>query len=390
VTILFSSWPAYGHLLPMLPLARAAARAGEEVLISSGADLTGLIKSRGFAAHKAGPTLEQSYAAAATSMAEHGGPTQFGDLAPEQEMALAAEYFFGAAAVARARELLPMMADRRPDLVIHDNMELGAPAAAEILRIPHITHSYGPIVPGTEEFSDVLGRTLSAADLPDPIHSIFRGSYVDICPPSLQPTGSSAPWTRQVALRPAPGEIQPGDELPTGFADLPHPQTIYLTLGTVVNQRPEVFRAVLAGCAEHPVNVVTTLGPGVDPAVLGPQPASVLVASYLPQALVLAHCTAVVSHVGAGTMLGALCFGLPQLALPQGTDQPFNAAALVASGAGIALAPGEITPDAIAVSLGRLLTESGIRAQAEAVRAEIAGMPAADAVLHELLANVFR
>jgi UDP:flavonoid glycosyltransferase YjiC (YdhE family) len=374
----------------MLPLARAAARAGLDVLITSGADLTGLIERRGFAAHAAGPTLEQSYAAAAASMAELGGPTQFGDLPPEQEMALSAEFFFGAAAVLRARDLLPKMADHRPDLVIHDNLELGAPAAAEVLGIPHVTHSYGPIVPGTDRFSDVLGRTLSAADLPDPIQSVFRAPYVDICPPSLQPFGGSAPWAQQVTLRPEPGEIQPGDKLPAGFADLPHPRTIYLTLGTILNQRPEVFRAVLAGCAEHPVNVVTTLGPGVDPAVLGPQPASVLIASYLPQALVLEHCTAVVSHVGAGTMLGALCFGLPQLALPQGTDQPYNAAALVASGAGIALAPGEITPGTIAVSLDRVLTEPGIRSHAEAIRAEITGMPAADAVLDELMATVVR
>jgi UDP:flavonoid glycosyltransferase YjiC (YdhE family) len=387
VKILFSSWPAYGHLLPMLPLARAAARAGADVLVSTGADLTELVERRGFAAHTAGPTLEQSYAAAAASMAELGGPTQFGDIAPEQAMALSAEFFFGAAAVLRARDLLPMLADRRPDLIVHDNLELGAPAAAEVLGIPHITHSYGPIVPGTDRFSVVLGRTLSAADLPDPIESIFQAPYVDICPPSLQPSGSSAPWTRRVALRPEPGEIHPGDELPTGFADLPHPRTIYLTMGTVTNQRPEVFRAVLAGCADHRVNVVTTLGPGVDPAILGPQPANVLVASYLPQALVLEHCTAVVSQVGAGTMLGALCFGLPQLALPQGTDQPHNAAALVASGAGIALAPEEITPEAIAASLGRVLTEPGIRSRAAAISAEIAEMPGADAVLEELVAS---
>jgi UDP-glucoronosyl and UDP-glucosyl transferase len=374
----------------MLPLARAAARAGQDVLISSGADLTGLIERRGFAVHTAGPTLEQSYAAAARRMAELGGPTRFGDMAPEQEMALSAEFLFGAAAALRARDLLPMLADLRVDLVIHDNLEMGAPAAAEVLGIPHITHSYGPIVPGTARFSDVLGRTLSAADLPDPINSVYQAPYVDICPPSLQPSGGIGPWIRQVALRPTPGEIQPGDELPAGFADLPHPQTIYLTLGTILNQRPEVFRAVLAGCAEHSVNVVTTLGPGVDPAVLGPQPASVLVASYLPQALVLARSTAVVSHVGAGTMLGALCFGLPQLALPQGTDQPYNAAALVASGAGIALAPEEVTPDTIAASLARVLTEPGIRSHAEAIGVEIAGMPAADAVLSELLATVVR
>ncbi|WP_447152755.1 glycosyltransferase [Nakamurella sp. GG22] len=352
--------------------------------------MTRLIERRGFTAHPAGPTLEQSYAAAAKSMAELGGPSQFGDLAPEQEMALSAEYFFGAAAVLRARDLLPTLTDRRLDLVIHDNLELGAPAAAEVLGIPHVTHSYGPIVPGTDWFADVLGRTLAAADLPDPIHSVFQAPYVDICPPSLQPGGSSAPWSQRVALRPAAGEIGADDKLPAVFADLPHPWTVYLTLGTILNQRPEVFRAVLAGCADHPVNVVTTVGPGVDPAVLGPQPASVLIASYLPQALVLPRCTAVVSHVGAGTMLGALCFGLPQLALPQGTDQPNNAAALVASGAGIALAPAEISPDSVSAALGRVLTEPGIRARAEDIKAEIDGMPNADTVLAELIATFAR
>jgi UDP:flavonoid glycosyltransferase YjiC (YdhE family) len=87
-------------------------------------------------------------------------------------------------------------------------------------------------------------------------------------------------------------------------------------------------------------------------------------------------------------MLGALCFGLPQLALPQGTDQPLNAAALVASGAGISLTPDEITPDAIATSLGRVLLEPGIRSRAEMIQTEIAGMPTPDEVLDELLASV--
>ena len=71
--ILFSSWPAYGHLLPMLPLARAAVRAGHDVLISSGADISGLIERRGFRAHQAGPTLQEAYAAAGAAMAELGG-----------------------------------------------------------------------------------------------------------------------------------------------------------------------------------------------------------------------------------------------------------------------------------------------------------------------------
>ncbi|HVK45572.1 MAG TPA: hypothetical protein VM429_11785 [Micropruina sp.] len=112
--ILFSSWPAYGHLLPMLPLARAAVRAGHDVLISSGADISALIERRGFRAHQAGPTLHEAYAAAGAAMAELGGLTQMQAMTPTDQLTNAARYFFGAAAVIRAEDLSPLLADWRP------------------------------------------------------------------------------------------------------------------------------------------------------------------------------------------------------------------------------------------------------------------------------------
>ena len=47
--ILFASWPAHGHLLPMVPLIRAAQRAGHEIVVSSGADLQPVIDGLGVA-----------------------------------------------------------------------------------------------------------------------------------------------------------------------------------------------------------------------------------------------------------------------------------------------------------------------------------------------------
>ena len=92
-----------------------------------------------------------------------------------------------------------------------------------------------------------------------------------------------------------------------------------------------------------------------------------------------------ISHAGAGTMLGALCHGLPQLCLPQGTDQPSNTAALLPTGAALALQPDEVTPDAVADALGRLLDDDTFRAAAERLRREIEAMPSADTVLAEIL-----
>jgi len=48
--ILFGSWPGYGHLLPMVPLIRAAQHGGHDVVVSSGADMSALIGRLGVAA----------------------------------------------------------------------------------------------------------------------------------------------------------------------------------------------------------------------------------------------------------------------------------------------------------------------------------------------------
>ena len=89
-------------------------------------------------------------------------------------------------------------------------------------------------------------------------------------------------------------------------------------------------------------------------------------------------------------MLGALCFGLPQLCLPQGTDQPSNTAALLPTGAALALQPDELTAGTVAESLGRLLNEPSFRQAANRLRAEIERMPPAAAVLDELLVATSR
>jgi UDP:flavonoid glycosyltransferase YjiC (YdhE family) len=74
-------------------------------------------------------------------------------------------------------------------------------------------------------------------------------------------------------------------------------------------------------------------------------------------------------------MLGALCHGLPQLCLPQGTHQPFNTAALVPTGAAIALQPEQITPASVTEALRRLLDEPSFRQAAEQLQNQIEERP---------------
>ena len=153
----------------------------------------------------------------------------------------------------------------------------------------------------------------------------------------------------------------------------------------LVHEQAELA-APLAGVAPVGVPVLAALGPGQAPESVGPQPGHVRVETWVDQAAVLASCSAVVSHGGSGTFLGALAHGLPQLCLPRAADQFRNAEGGLRSGAARVLRPDDVTPDAVGAALTALLADVSVRDAARAVAAEIAAMPSpADVV--DLLAR---
>jgi MGT family glycosyltransferase len=174
--------------------------------------------------------------------------------------------------------------------------------------------------------------------------------------------------------------------LPTARSAGTQPATVYLTFGTVWNRDLDAFRVVLAALSAHAVDVVVTLGADGDPAALGAQPDNVHVHRFIAQDELLPRCDAVISHGGAGTMLGALAHGLPLLLLPQGADQHYNAERVVAAGAGLSVGPAQATTATIARAVDTLLGDTGLRAGAQRVAAELASMPGPDSAVAHLQA----
>lgn len=109
-------------------------------------------------------------------------------------------------------------------------------------------------------------------------------------------------------------------------------------------------------------------------------PGNVRVVGRLPFDRALPHCAAVVHHGGAGTALGALRVGIPQLAVPGIGDRRPNADLLAARGAALAVPARRIT----AAHLDRLLTDPALATAAAQVRDEIAAMPTPDAVARQV------
>lgn len=382
--ILITTWPAFGHLFPMLPLARAAQRAGHHVVIASGAELVEDIERRGFTCWQVGPSRAESDAAYAARRPNTVGMT------PWQRVIDAVAGMFIPAAEQRAEELVARAIEWKPDLVVHELGELAGAAAAAHTGARHVVHGLGQAPPGVWQLFapglPALGQRWKVPDLAD---RVLDAVYLDPCPPTLQP-GGPADFRRVQPIRPTAGEVLPDERLPWDGAvlsALPHRDTVYLTLGTIFHGMTEVFEAALAGLRQLPVNVVITLGPGADPRSLGPQPPHVLVADFIPQVRLLPYCRLVISHGGARTVTGALCHGLPQLILPQGADNFLGAAACERAGAALALQPGQVRAAAVTTAIRRLLVEPSFGSAARAIQTEINMMPHADTVLAALIAE---
>ena len=154
-------------------------------------------------------------------------------------------------------------------------------------------------------------------------------------------------------------------------------------MGTVQSE-PGLLREVVAGVASLPVQVLVAVGPRIETASLGGQPAHVRVEAWVDQAEVVSRSSAVVSHGGSGTFLGTLAQGVPQLCLPQAADQFRNAEGGTRAGAVLVLGPAETTSASVRDAVERLLADPELRAGAERVATEIAGMPGPDEVVRQL------
>lgn len=373
--VLFTSVAAWGHVHPMVPLARAFVERGDDVLWATAPDACVRLGRDGIATTPAGLTeveMGPRFAEIFASVAQ---------LAPQDRPRHVFGKVFGQVSAVASFDAIHAAVGRwRPDVLIGEQGEFAGPLAAALAGIPHVCHAFGPRLPADRvERVEAEVASLWAAHAREVPR--FAGChdhlYLDIYPPSLASKVPTIGCDVQ-ALRPetfaTAGEALP--DFVTAAGPLP---LVYVTLGTVFNSMRVLADAVV-GARELPVRVVATVGPNADPAALGPQPDNVHVARYLSQSDLLGHCAAVVSHAGSGTFLAAIAAGLPQLCLPQGADQFLNADAGSAAGAALTLAPDEATATSIRHALQRVLEDPAFAAAARVVAADIAAMPGPDAV----------
>jgi UDP:flavonoid glycosyltransferase YjiC (YdhE family) len=379
--VLFTAIPGWGHVHPMVPLARAFVARGDEVSWAVAAPVCERLRRDGFDAEPAG-------------IDEVDGHREFAARHPEAKTLAPIDLpefmfsrIFGAVwAPKMLDDLLPLARDVRPSLMVHDAAELAGPIVAAVLGIPSVAHGFGPLLPPARVASaNPVVAPLWARhglDVP-PYAGTYQHGYLDIYPPSLQ-VGNADHVPVRLPLRPVTYAARGDEPLPPLVTAPSADPLVYVTFGTVFNRNVDVIRTVVEGVRALPVRVVVTLGPRGEPHELGPQPNNVHVTRYIAQTELLAHCAAVVSHAGSGTFLASLALGLPQLCVPQAADQFLNAAACTRAGVGLTLLPGTVTAEAVKGAVSHLLDDAAWREAAVRVSGDIAAMPSPDDVAASL------
>jgi MGT family glycosyltransferase len=182
------------------------------------------------------------------------------------------------------------------------------------------------------------------------------------------PRQRGAPWQRG-----SPGG-GPGDDLPwRPPGDGP---VVLVSLGTVFNRNPALFRRCIDALAELRCHVVAALG-GMDASTLGPLPSNAQVHEYVPLPEVLRHADVFVSHAGMTSSMEALSFGVPIVALPQIPEQRLNADRVAELGLGICLEPAALTADGLRLAVTTLMHDVSIGSRLAWMRAEIERAPGA-------------
>jgi MGT family glycosyltransferase len=146
---------------------------------------------------------------------------------------------------------------------------------------------------------------------------------------------------------------------------------VYASLGTLQNGSESIFRQIAAACAGMHVQLVISLGGGLDPAQMRALPGNPIVVRYAPQLEIIKRSTAVITHAGLNTTLESLAEGVPLVCIPLGNDQPGVAARVAARGAGLVVSRRKLSVQRLERAVRAVLQEEKYAIAARSVQAAI-------------------
>ena len=141
---------------------------------------------------------------------------------------------------------------------------------------------------------------------------------------------------------------------------------VLASMSTTFQNQANTLREIIDGLEETKaadggsIKAITTTGPAMkDETFVATE--NVLIVDTAPHSAILPHCSAFVTHCGHGSVMRALFYSVPLIALPMGRDQDDIAARIVDRGLGLRARP---TAKSVARKLHSLLKNPKFRSAA--------------------------
>ncbi|MFI5845594.1 glycosyltransferase [Catenuloplanes sp. NPDC051500] len=361
---LFTTFPAYGHLLPMLPLARAVAAAGDEVVIATHAELHGTAPDLTMRA--VGPALAAVIAENESRFKQDvldyrsDGDT---DGAPDLLAATVALFTTTYADVV-FDDLVALVTAEQPDVIVAEMWDFVTPLVAQRLGIPFATFTHSPAT----VIDPVLAAGAAKAGAQRGLTEPTPLATIQLWPEWLE-TLPVTPSDPAIAISSSAYDTATPAGLPAFAGDRP---VVLVTLGTVVDDL-DLLRSAVGAVLDSGADALVTTGFTATPEDLQADPSRVRAVSFAPIGQLLDRVQAVVAAGGSGTTLATLSRGLPMLFVPRIANQPQVAAAVTDFGAGL-------TPGSVGTAVSTLLDDVDLRRRAAEARDRLAARPSPAAV----------
>jgi UDP:flavonoid glycosyltransferase YjiC (YdhE family) len=369
---LFTVQPAFGHFHAMVRLAQALQNHGHEVAFATGKSFGPVIERAGFAHFACGFDFDGSYDILQALPEWESIQRQ----APPGPMAQFYGFIQGLAP-RMADDLIDLVNNWQPGVIVRDPLEFGGYIAAECRGLPHATVMWAFYLAAKHGASQPIFELRRRYGLPsDPeLDSLDCYLVLDFLPASWAfPDWPPPPVTHRFCA--PPFDSSAGAALPDWLASLPAQPTVYATLGTTFNQSPATFQAIVDAFSGEHANLIMTVGRSNDPAEFQPPAGNIKIARYIPQTLLLPHCDAIIFHGGYNSLLSALWRGLPMVVMPrQAGDQLPTARRCAQVGVGVLLEGTPPQPEAIRAAVQTILEQPTYRARARQFQREIRELP---------------
>lgn len=132
---------------------------------------------------------------------------------------------------------------------------------------------------------------------------------------------------------------------------------VYISLGTVINDRPDFYGNCIAAFKDMAVDVIISLGNTLDPGQLGDLPDNIAVYPRVDQLDVLAKADAFITHCGMNSVSESLYMATPMVLYPQTGEQHAVARRVAEIGAGTYLR--DDSPNGIRKAVQKILHSAG-------------------------------